>query len=368
LSLVLALPLSVGLTACGPKPPETPVAAPRKVSALGRIEPESKIRKVSVASSLAGDRVEKLLVAEGDVVKEGQPLAILNSYQSLKAAREEAKEQVSVASAELDQVKAGAKQGEIQAQEAKVLSLERQLLGEQRSQDEAVASARATAKEASLERDRYDKLHASGAVSELQRDRYRTRAETSAAELRKVIETRDGTLSTTRADIASARSTLEQIKEVRPQDLATATSKLRKAEATRTRAEQEFANATVRAPQAGQVLRIIARPGDKVGDGGLLEMADTSRMVVTAEVYQTDLPKLSVGQKATITVDGIPGSLTGQITQVLPQVRQQSVYSGQPGENLDQRVFEVKLKLDTTPELQKKLSFASNLQVNVVFN
>jgi HlyD family secretion protein len=97
-------------------------------------------------------------------------------------------------------------------------------------------------------------------------------------------------------------------------------------------------------------------------------MADTSRMVVTAEVYQTDLPKLSVGQKATITVDGIPGSLTGQITQVLPQVRQQSVYSGQPGENLDQRVFEVKLKLDTTPELQKKLSFASNLQVNVVFN
>lgn len=364
---MLALPLSVGLVACGPKQPETPAAAPRKVSALGRIEPESKIRKVSVASSLAGDRVEKLLVAEGDLVKEGQPLAILNSYQSLKAAQDEAREQVSVASGELDQVKAGAKKGEIQAQEAKVLSLERQLVGEQRSQDEAVASARASAKEASIERDRYNKLHSSGAVSELQRDRYRTRAETTAAELRKVIETRDGTLSTTRADIASARSTLEQIKEVRPQDLATATSKLRKAEASRTRAEQEFAYATVRAPQAGQVLRIIARPGDKVGDDGLLELADTSRMVVTAEVYQTDLPKLSIGQKATIAVDGIPGSLTGQITQVLPQVRQQSVYSGQPGENLDQRVFEVKLKLDTTPELQKKLSFASNLQVNVVF-
>jgi hypothetical protein len=35
---------------------------------------------------------------------------------------------------------------------------------------------------------------------------------------------------------------------------------------------------------------------------------------------------------------------------------------------MDQRVYEVKLRLLPTPEQMKKLPFASNLQVNVVFD
>ena len=59
LALVLLFP---ALVAChGKKPEATAVVAPRQVSALGRVEPESKIRRVSVPSSLSGDRIEKLL-------------------------------------------------------------------------------------------------------------------------------------------------------------------------------------------------------------------------------------------------------------------------------------------------------------------
>jgi hypothetical protein len=40
------------------KPADKIASAPRQVSALGRLEPENKVRKISVPSSLSGDRIE----------------------------------------------------------------------------------------------------------------------------------------------------------------------------------------------------------------------------------------------------------------------------------------------------------------------
>ncbi|MFM9046515.1 MAG: biotin/lipoyl-binding protein, partial [Cyanobium sp.] len=286
-SLALALVLPVPLGGCQRKTPEsTAVVAPRQVSALGRVEPETKIRKVSVSGSVSGDRIEKLLVQENDEVKQGQPLAILNSYGTLSASLDEATELVAVNRSKLAQVQAGAKQGEIRAQQYQVESLERQLAAEKLTGDQAVASAKAKAEEARLESQRFDKLFTAGGVSELERDRYRTRSSTTQAELAKAIEDRAGTEARLRADIEGAKQTLEKIKEVRPEDVVTARNELRQSEAARERAKQEVDYATVRAPQAGRILKIFAWPGNKVGDDGLLEMADTSSMVVTAEVYQ----------------------------------------------------------------------------------
>jgi len=366
LALVLLLP---PLVACGRQQAKVSVVvAPRQVSALGRVEPESKIRRVSVPSSLSGDRIDKLLVQEDDEVKQGQPLAILNSYGTLKAAFDEANELVAVSRSKLAQVQAGAKQGEIRAQQYQVESLERQLTAEKLTLDQAIASARAKAREAALETQRFDKLYAAGGVSELERDRYRTRASTTRAELAKALEDRVGTEARLRADIEGAKQTLDKIKEVRPEDVVTARSELRKAEASRERAQQEWAYATVRAPQEGRILKIFAWPGDKVGDNGLLEMADTSNMVVTAEVYQSDMDKLEIGQGATITADGFQGSARATLYKVLPQVQKQSTFAGTPGENMDQRVYEVKLRLHPTAKEKPRLRFASNLQVNVVFD
>jgi HlyD family secretion protein len=357
------------LTGCQPKQPEVPVVSgPRRVSALGRIEPETKIRKVAVSSSLSGDRIQDLLVEENQLVKKGQPLAILNSYGTLKASLQEANTLVAVAQSKLNQVKAGAKQGEIRAQEYKVQSLQRRLAAEKLAQDQNVSSKRSSMLEAKTEAKRYDQLFQAGGASELQRDRYRTRAETTVAELSQAIETREGTLSTLRAEIESAKQTLDEIAEVRPVDVATAESELRKAVAARDRAQQEFSFATVLAPQDGQILKIVSRPGDKVSDSGILEMADTRRMVATAEVYQTDMPGISIGQKATITADGFNGSLIGTVYQINRQVVQQSIFSGQPGENQDQRVFEVKIRIDPKDIEERNIKSASNLQVNVVFD
>jgi HlyD family secretion protein len=231
-----------------------------------------------------------------------------------------------------------------------------------------VARYQARRDEAKIEAARYEQLFRDGAASELDRDRYRTRADTTTAELQEAIETQDATLLTLESEIESAKQTLDQIKEVRVVDVQNAEAELNKAIAARTRAQQEFSFATVRAPQDGQILKIIARPGDKVGDEGLLQMADTSKMVVTAEVYQTDAPKIFLGQTATITADGFEGSVTGTVDQINRQVQKQTIFSGEPGENLDLRVFEVTVQLDPKDIAEKKLKSASNLQVNVVFD
>jgi HlyD family secretion protein len=367
--LLTALPLPILLGSCRPKPPEPVVApGPRRVSALGRLEPETRIRKVSVPTSLSGDRVQEILVDEGQQVKQGQPLAVLNSKASLAAALAEAEENVTLAQRKLEQVKAGAKQGEIQAQVYKVQSLERRLNGERLAQDQNVNSKRSTMQEARTESKRYDVLYDNGGASQLERDRYRTRAQTTEADLAQAIETRAGTLASLSAEIESERQKLAQIREVRPVDVATAESELRKAIASRDRAKQELAFATVLAPQDGRILKVVVQPGDKVSDSGILEMADTSRMVVTAEVYQSDIKGIRLGQGATITADGFAGSARASVYQLLPQVQRQSIFAGEAGENQDQRVFQVRLRIDPNDLKQRAIGGASNLQVNVVFD
>lgn len=364
------LPLGGVLGGCQPKrqPPAATTVAPRRVSALGRIEPETKIRKVAISNSLSGDRVQSLMVDENQIVKLGQPLAILNSQGTLKASLDEAEGQVAISRSKLEQVRAGAKQGEIDAQRFTIQSLQNKLAGEKLAQDQNVASKLAKLNEATIEAKRYDQLFSAGGSSELERDRYRTRATTSRAEYQQALETREGTLSTLKSQIASEQQTLAKISEVRSVDVVAADSELKKAMASRDRAKQELSYATVVAPQDGQILKINARPGDKVGDDGLLEMADTSRMVVVAEVYQTDMRDIRIGQKATISADGFPGSVQANVYQINSQVQRQSVFNGEPGENQDQRVFEVKLRIESTPAIANRLQHASNLQVNVIFD
>lgn len=91
-----------------------------RVTALGRLEPRGEVIKVSASGAAEGNRIDRLLVKEGDRVKTGQVIAILDSRDRQQAALDQAQEQVRVAEANLAKVKAGAKNGEIQAQKATI--------------------------------------------------------------------------------------------------------------------------------------------------------------------------------------------------------------------------------------------------------
>jgi HlyD family secretion protein len=80
-----------------------------------------------------------------------------------------------------------------------------------------------------------------------------------------------------------------------------------------------------------------------------------------AEVYQTDIGKIKLGQQAVITGDAFSEKLQGTVSQIGLQVSKQNVFSNQPGENLDRRVVEVKIRL--SPRDSKRVAGLTNLQV-----
>jgi HlyD family secretion protein len=281
---------------------------PRRVAAIGRVEPLDRVVKVSVPSSLSNDAVREILVKEGQAVSKGQPLAILESAASLERTVQEAQAAVGVAERKLH------------------------------AQDSVIAKYRAEQAQAEVELRRYSQLFAQGATSAETRDRRFTILSTTQASLDQAL----GDRQTLAAELAEKRANLE-------------------------RDRSERAKATVRAPFAGTVFKINAYPGDKVSDDGIVEMGDSSRMGVIAEVYQTDRPGIMVGQRVTISADGFAGKrIEGRVVAIARQVSRQTVFSGQAGENLDRRVFEVKIGL--SPESAAMASLINYLQVNVLFD
>ena len=91
--------------------PATPSSSPTMtaVAALGRLEPQGEVIRLSAPDSQGGVRVAQLLVKKGDRVRQGQIVAILDSYYPRLAALEKAQKQVLVAQASLNQGKSRSK-------------------------------------------------------------------------------------------------------------------------------------------------------------------------------------------------------------------------------------------------------------------
>ncbi|MEM7596015.1 MAG: biotin/lipoyl-binding protein, partial [Cyanobacteria bacterium P01_A01_bin.83] len=217
----------------------------RKVTALGRLEPESEVINLFAPLALDGDRVAQLLVKRGDWVEAGQVIATLASRDQLEAALEEAQEEVQVAQKRLAQVKAGAKTGEITAQKAQINNLEAELRGQIASNQATINRWQSEVRTAKVEYDRYESLYQDGAISASQRDHKRLAWETAQAQLESALATQNRATRTLEAQIASAKATLDRIAEIRPVDVQTAQAEVELAIASVKRAETDLAQAYV---------------------------------------------------------------------------------------------------------------------------
>lgn len=346
-------------------PPDPIQTAPpvNKVTALGRLEPEAEVVQIAAPLALDGDRVAELLVQMGDRVAAGQIIAILDSRDRLQNAVAQAREAVAVAQARLAQVQAGAKTGEIQAQNATIRRLEAELAGEIQAQNATIARWQSEVRNAQAEYARFLRLYQEGAIAPSALDERKLTLETAQAQLDQVQATQTQTAASLQAQLSEARATLDRVAEVRPVDVRAAQTEVNQAIAALRQAETELNQAYIRAPMAGQILKILTRQGEKMSESGIVELGQTDQMVAVAEVYQTDIGKIQPGQTATITSQTFPGKLRGSVAEVGLQVLRQSVFSNQPGENLDRRVVEVKIRLD--PKDSPKVSGLTNLQVVV---
>jgi HlyD family secretion protein len=117
----------------------------------------------------------------------------------------------------------------------------------------------------------------------------------------------------------------------------------------------------VRAPVAGQIVRIFARPGERVGPDGLAEIAQNDQMFAVAEVYETDVGRVKVGRPATVTSPAIAQPLAGVVDRIGMTIGKQAVLDTDPVARTDARVVEVHVKLDDS----KEVAGLSLLQVEV---
>jgi HlyD family secretion protein len=369
----------------------------KTVVALGRLEPKGEVIKIAASSS--GSRIAQLQVKQGDTVKKGQIIAILDSRDRLQAELEQAQEQVRVNQAKLAQVKAGAKTGEIGAQQstierlqaqwrgdkatqqATLNRLEEQLAGDVAAQKAAIRKLEAELANAQAEYQRYRQLNEEGAVSASIYDNKGLVLETSRQQLAEAKANLERTQATGQQQINEAkaaleriertgqqqineaRSTLDKVAEVRPVDVQTAQAEVNAAQAAVKKAQADLDLAYVRSPRHGQILKIHSWDGEIVGNDGIVDLGQTAQMVAVAEVYETDVKRLKIGQKAVITSEAFTGEVIGQVEEIGLQIYKNKVLNTDPTAATDARIVEVKVLLD--PISSRKVKAFTNLEVTV---
>jgi HlyD family secretion protein len=341
-----------------------PIVAPRieTVTALGYLEPRGEVIQLSAPNSGGGvSRVERLLVQRGQQVSSGQVVAVLDSYDRLQASLVQAQKQVAVARSNLAIVKAGAKQGDISAQQAEIERLAAQRQGDTQAQEATVARLQAELQNTQVEAQRHESLFQQGAISASLRDSKALALKTAQQNLEEaqVVLRRIG--MTRSPELAAAAATLDRISEVRPVDVEAAQAQVDQAIAGVEQAEAQLALATVRAPQNGTVLEINTRPGELISSTGIIELGQTAQMTALLEVYQTDIGKVNLGKRVELSAEGVPDAISGTVVEIGVQVKRQNVINSDTSANIDARVVEVRVQLDGKDT--QKLAGLTNLQV-----
>lgn len=297
------------------------------VGCMGRILPENGTISVSPYSVGGGTPVvEQLLIKPGDWVAKGQEIATLRSRPFLEKAVLSAEAQVALAEARLAKTRAAGSPEEAAVAKAEVARLQLQ---------------RDTA---ALEYERNKPLYDRDFLSKSQ------------------IESLQSRLGESEALLTQAREHFRGISAARPEDIAIAKAELKAALADLSRARQDASSSIVRSPVDARVLQITAHPGEPVGPQGLAELAETGKMQVVAEVYETDITRVHIGQKATITSDLLPQPLTGTVVLIGSEIARQEPLSPDPGAPADARVFQVRIDVSEQSILAERI----NGKVNVV--
>ncbi|MGC1247706.1 MAG: ABC exporter membrane fusion protein [Spirulinaceae cyanobacterium] len=338
-----------------------PVPQIPTVTALGRLEPEGEIINLTASSSSQTSRIKELLIEEGDRVQPGQLIAVLDNRERLQATWQKAKEQVEIAETKLAQVEAGAKSGEIQAQRAEIARIEAEQVGNLNTQSATISRLEAEVQNARIEYQRYESLYQQGAISASDRDGRRLTYTTKQQQLQEAQAALKRIQTTSDKQITQASATLDQIVEVRPVDVAAAKAEVQSALAAVAEAKADLDQAEVRSPRGGQVIKIHTRPGEKIAEEGIATLGQTQQMMVVAEVYQSDINKVKVGQIAEIKSPVIPEILQGEVKQIGLQVERQQVVNEDPAANIDAKVIEVRIGLDRAAS--EKVAGLTNLQV-----
>lgn len=332
--------------------PESGSVAQDSVQALGRLQPAGGL--VSVFGP-PGERVVSLAVKLGAEVRPGEPLLTLSGEAERGLTLKALDAQIGEAKA-LREAATRAKTAKLADVDAEVRQAKAKLGADLAALDARLEVVTLQEGRAAGELARLVKVKAEGApVAEQDLVQLRTAAAQAKAELDAIRVQKSKAVEQQVAGEEAAvakRATL-----LAEADRALAQIPLESLAASRLVALQKVADAAVTAPAAGRVVKLAARVGDTLTTMPALQLADTGRMVVVAEVYESSVPTLrgwlaggrEVKVEVAARVEGAkPTTLVGaaRLAGVAPMIAKNSVFPLGPREDTDRRVVEVEVQLD----------------------
>ena len=122
-------------------------------------------------------------------------------------------------------------------------------------------------------------------------------------------------------------------------------------------ATQKLEDTIIRAPFAGTVLDILTRQGERASDKGIMTFANLSAMDVRAEVFESDIARIKMGQKAEIFLPQQIMPVRGVVYHIGFMVRGNDVNDTDPLADRDNRVVSVRIAVepDVAPSLKNQI-------------
>ena len=311
-----------------------PPKIPRNVVALsGRIEGDD-----SAVAPKATGRILEVRFREGDSVKAGETIAVLDDEQVFARA-DQARAAVTVADARLrssrDQIavlQEQLQQNDLQTEQSKLdaSGRVRQAEADVAAAEADLANQEAAFQIADFDRTAYNKLRKTDAVSERQARQANATAEQQAAAVaaaKRRLESARGVLNMAQATLSNPGIRGFQASTVRKQ-LAQQRSEIAYSQALADQARYQLAEAqatrsdlTVKAPFDGTVMTRAAEPGEVVQAGtAIVTLLDLSKVYLRGFIPEGQIGKVKVGQPARIYLDSDPAkALDAYVERIDPQ-------------------------------------------------
>jgi HlyD family secretion protein len=310
-----------------------PGGAANVIYLSGRIEGDD-----SAVSSKAAGRLLEAKVREGDEVKAGDVIAVLDDQQ-LRDREAEAQATVAQAEARLEfsrkqiaVLEDQLRQNSVETGQSKVDANGRvsQAQGELAAAEADLAQQEAAYKLALFDKDAYTRLAQTGAVSERQGKQAETTAETQAA----LVAAAKRKVDAARGSLAMAQATLSNPdirglqaamihRQIAQQeaDIASTTADEQHARAALLEAKANRDDLIVKAPFDGTVVTRTAEPGEVLTAGTpIVTLLDLHKVYLRGYIPEGQIGRVKVGQAAHVYLDSNPNQpLDAFVQRIDPQ-------------------------------------------------
>jgi multidrug resistance efflux pump len=341
-----------------------------------------EIQEVRLSSKVGG-RVERTEVKEGELVKPGQTVVVFAAPE-LRTQLYQQEARLAAAQADLDRVRNGPRIEEKDSARAALAAADaryRKLKAGFRSEEIEQARADAAAAEAewtSAQRDwaRARQMLLSRSISQAEydtmlgsADKLKSRLAAARAKL-KLLEagTRPEEVDEAAAEVNRLRANLTLLEQgSRSEDIAAAQAKVAELQSRVDELKVNLAETIVKAPESAVVEVLAVRPGDVVAaNQPVVRVLRADDLWVKVYVSETDLGKVRLNQKVTVTVDSYPSRrFEGEVYQI----NSISEYTPRNVQSADERryqVFGVKVRV-ADPQGVFKSGMAATVEIPLHF-